>query len=92
MVPETKNGPKGISDFKLFFFKVIKKIPKIAPTKNEKNKAGTIFGQPKIKPIKIESLKSPQPIQVSFEIKIRTRKNKEGKIPNNPFQISKKFQ
>ncbi len=91
-VPETKNGPKGIWDFIVFRFKKINIKPTIAPLKKAKNKATKIFGQPKKRPIKIESLKSPQPIQVSFEIKMIARKNREGKIPMTKFQIPNKFQ
>lgn len=79
MVPETKNGAKGISDFKLFFFKIIKKIPKIDPTKNEKNKAGIIFGQPKKIPIKALNFASPIPIHFSFETKTIDKKNRPKK-------------
>jgi len=64
-VPETKNGAKGIWDFIVFRLKKIKIKPTIAPLKKAKNKETKIFGQPKINPIKIESLKSPKPIQVS---------------------------
>jgi hypothetical protein len=79
MAPEIKKGPKGTFDFKLFFLKIIKKIPKIAPAKKAKNRATIFFCQPKKSPKKTESLKSPKPIRFSFDINTKNKKKREGK-------------
>lgn len=73
-VPIAKKGAKGTSDFKVFFFKIIKKIPVKAPKKNEKNKPAKIFGQLKKRPKKKASLTSPKPIHLPLEIKKIKRK------------------
>ena len=54
-----KNGPKGISDLKVFLFKTIKITPIIAPIKKAKNKAISILGKPKNIPIKKANFTSP---------------------------------
>jgi len=84
---KTKKGPKGISDFHCFFFKIINPIPIIAPKKKAKKRQIKILGQDKIRPSKIANLKSPQPIQVSLEKKIKAKKKKAGKKLKNKFQI-----
>lgn len=76
MVPETKKGPKGTSDFKVFLPEIINPTPMIAPIKKAKNKATRMFGNPKNKPIKIASLTSPKPIARPREIRNIARKNK----------------
>ena len=77
-VPATKNGPKGISDFKPFFPEKIKITPITAPIKNAKNKAVIILGNPKNKPIKKASFTSPIPIHLPCETKTIKRKNNEA--------------
>lgn len=47
--PKTKKGAKGIWDFKVFFERKIKIVPKIAPKITAKNIALKMFGQPKNK-------------------------------------------
>ncbi len=76
-VPVAKNGPKGISDFKVFLANIINPIPIIAPMKKAKKREIKIFGQPKINPIKKANLISPSPIHLPREIKTNVRK----KIP-----------
>jgi hypothetical protein len=80
IVAPTKNGPKGISDFKVFFLRANKITEIAAPIKKAKNKAAKIFGQPKIKPIKKANLASPMPIHLPLEIKIIARKNALARI------------
>lgn len=76
-VPKTKNGPKGIAVPNILFFRhIISMIPTIAPVKNATYKATTIFGNPKISPIKNANLTSPKPIPRPFVIKNRVKKNK----------------
>ena len=74
-VPVIRNGPKGISLFKLLPFKNINVNPIIAPKKNAKNRATRIFGQPSKRPIKIASFTSPKPIALPFDIKNIAKKN-----------------
>ena len=74
-MPVTRNGPKGISDFRVFLPEAIKTNPIIAPIKKAKNKAIKICGYPKTKPIKKASFTSPTPIQRPLEI--RTIKKKK---------------
>jgi len=85
-VPITKNGPKGTSDFKVFLPATISPIPIIAPIKKARNRATKIFGQPKNKPIKKASLKSPRPIHFPREKIIIAKKKTDGKIPNPPIR------
>ena len=75
MVPVIKNGPKGISDFKDFLFKIINPIPIIAPKRKAENKANKILGNPRKNPIKKANFISPIPIQLPRETKTITRKN-----------------
>jgi len=51
----------------------------IPPAKKERKKDKRIFGHPKNRPDRIEISKSPHPIQVSLETKIKRRKKMEGK-------------
>ena len=81
-VPDTRNGPKGTSDFKVFLPAIINPAPIIAPIKKAENRATTISGHPSNKPINIANLKSPSPIQWPLEITIIAKRNKAGKIPN----------
>ncbi len=74
IVAPTKNGPKGISDFKVFFLRANKITEIAAPIKKAKNKAAKIFGQPRIRPIKIANLKSPTTINLPREISTIARK------------------
>ena len=74
-VPAIKNGPKGISDFKFFFFEIINPTPIIAPIKKAENKAKTILGQPKSKPIKNPSFTSPNPNPAPLVTRKIARKN-----------------
>src|SRR3989344_1368419 len=84
-VPVIKNGPKGISDFRPFFFAAINPMPIIAPREKAENKAKRMFGQLKINPINIASLKSPIPIQRPPENKIIANKTNAGKILSHKF-------
>lgn len=74
-VAPIKNGPKGISDFKVFFFKINKTIATIAPIKKAKNKAVRRNSHPKSKPINAPILISPTPIHLPFDIKTIIKKN-----------------
>ena len=79
-VPDTKNGPKGISEEKDFFLFNIKKTPTIDPKRKAKNKATKTLGQPKNKPIKKANFTSPTPIHFPLETNAINRKNpKEDK-------------
>lgn len=80
-VAPTKNGPKGISDFRVFLFKINKIVETIAPLKKAKNKAVKRFDKPKSKPINTPILISPTPIQRPFDIATINRKKKP---PINP--------
>lgn len=74
IVEPAKNGPKGISDFKVFFFKTIKIMETKAPIKKAKNKATKILGQPRINPINKANFMSPTPIHLPLETKTMARK------------------
>ena len=82
-VDPVKNGPKGISDFNFFFFRVNKIIEIIAPLKKAKNKATKRFDTPKSKPIKTPIFISPIPIHLPRDIKTIIRKNIPPIIPAN---------
>ena len=82
-VPITKNGPNGISLFKLFFLpvrsgKTINIKPIIAPKKKAKNKAVKIFGNPNKIPIKRANFTSPKPIAMPLENKNIIKKNPDA--------------
>ena len=79
-VPVTKNGPKGISDFKVFLPKAIRINPTIAPIEKAKNKATKMLGYPKTNPIRKANFMSPTPIHLPREIRIKNRKKAEAKI------------
>src|SRR4030065_1014408 len=70
-----KKGPKGISDFRVFFLKIIKTKEISAPNKKARNTAANNWRGPKNKPSKNPILTSPIPIHFSFEIKTKKRKN-----------------
>ena len=74
-MPVIKNGPKGISDLRVFLPENINPSPIIAPRKKAKNRATRILGNPKIRPIKKASLMSPMPIHFPREIKTINKKN-----------------
>lgn len=78
-VPVTKKGPKGTSDFIVFFFKIINPIPIIAPKRKAENKATKILGNPSKSPIKKANFISPTPIHLPREI--RTIKKKKSPAP-----------
>ena len=73
-VPVTKNGPKGTSDLRVFFWLTINPTPIIAPIKKAKNKAAKIFGKPKINPIKKANFISPTPIHLPRDTKTIAKK------------------
>lgn len=83
IVAPTRNGPKGTSDFKVFFLEIIKITETKAPTKKAKNKATKISGQPRTSPIKTANLTSPIPIHLPLEISIIVRKNAPAIKPAN---------
>ena len=85
-VPPAKNGPKGISDFRVFFFKIIKIMETKAPIRKAKNKATKILGQPRIKPINKANFMSPTPIHLPLETKtIARKKAPAAQAANKPF-------
>ena len=77
-VPAIKNGPKGISLFKVFLLKIIPAVPIIAPKKNAKNNATRILGNPSKRPIKIASFTSPKPIHLPPETRKIARKKPDA--------------
>ena len=82
-VPIIKNGPKGTSLLKVFFFNNINITPIIAPIKKEKNKATNIAGYPKNKPIKPASLTSPIPMALPRENSTIAKKKAAAPIAAN---------
>ena len=79
-MPVIKNGPKGISDLRVFLPENISPNPIIAPRKKAKNRATRILGNPKISPIKKASFISPIPIHFPRETKTISKKKTEAKI------------
>ena len=77
-VPVTKNGPKGTSDFKFFFFAKINPIPIIAPIKNAKKSETKILGKPRKRPIKTANFTSPKHSHLPLETRKIIRKNNDA--------------
>ena len=74
-VPIIKNGPNGISDFIVFFLKIIKPTPTMAPRRKARKRAIKTYGQPRKSPIKKANFMSPIPIPLPLVIKTINRKN-----------------
>ncbi len=67
IVPIIRNGPNGISLFKVLRPVLINPNPIIAPNKKAKKRAIEIFGQERKKPMKNASFTSPKPIHFPLE-------------------------
>ena len=74
-VAPVKKGPRGISDFRAFFFKTNRIIETAPPIKKAKNRAVKSWGKPKSNPIKIPILTSPMPIHLPRDIRNISKKN-----------------
>ena len=88
-VPITRKGPKGIWLLIPFFLKIIKIIPIIAPIKKAKKSATMLLLGPKNKPIKNESLTSPNPIHLPEDTnQSKKKKNEQIKAAAKKCKIS----
>lgn len=80
-VPKIKNGANGIWLFNPFLSKAINPKPITAPKKKLKNNANKILGKPNMRPKRIISLQSPNPIHSPLETKKMSPKNKNAARP-----------
>lgn len=76
--PPIKNGPKGTSDFMLFFCERIRTMPTIAPEQNAKNKARINWVGSSKSPRRNTSFPSPNPIIFPWEAKCREKNKAEA--------------